>query len=81
MIKMRQSAFLGWEREARAAEALESALAILAAAAGRLVDERHLMPGLRTIAADTEEVTAALGGAMPVGGPLGRLAERLRARA
>jgi len=74
-------AFLGWEREARAAEALESALAILAAAAGRLVDERHLMPGLRTIAADTEEVTAALGGAMPVGGPLGRLADRLRARA
>jgi histidine ammonia-lyase len=74
-------AFLGWERETRAAAALESALAILAAAAGRLVDERHLMPGLRAIAADTEEVTAALAGAMPAGAPLGRLAERLRDRA
>ena len=73
-------AFLAWERETRAAEAFDSALAILTAAAGRLVDRRQLKPGLLTIAAWTEEAVTALGGGMPVGEPLGRLAELLRDR-
>jgi histidine ammonia-lyase len=71
--------FLGWEREERAAGALDAALAVLAGLAGRHVDPQLLRPRLRTIAAETEDAAAALAEGRPAGAPLGRLADRIRA--
>jgi len=72
-------AFLAWEREQRAAEALESALAVLATAASLRLQTGTLTPRLTTTATASNSVAKTLLEQRPFGQALGQLADQLRA--
>jgi histidine ammonia-lyase len=72
--------FLAWSRERSAGNCLDSALAVLAAAASRHLTGRELHPKLSAIHAQSRPVVAALDDGRNVGLELGQLAQHFHER-